>query len=245
MSYAVHSLLLTCLLLDGGFSLSAKEKAAEQKKDAPKVETTAYPVHVGLPQWMGGRGMLYIQPEQGLDAKLNSSPFEYWVAKVTVFAVWLTVIALVGLIAGGVMAYFGVPLWDETMIISGGVLALSLATVLLVDMLVTVWPWLVGITIVAVVLYIAYLLLTKTKLLQNCRELCQSGAKMKQYTKWEDSEKKEILSIQSDATINLVNKFEKEEAARREKAEQQARKAERQARKLRPQPACGQPPPTE
>ena len=152
--------------------------------------------------------MLYVKAA-GLNAKLNSSPFEYWAAKITILAVWLTVISLIGLIAAGILCYLRFPLWKEAAIISGGVCGFSLAIVLLVDMLVTIWPWLLGAAIVGVIGFIAYLLLAKTKLLKTCKELYQTGAKMKRFTKWEEPEKLEVIKLQSDPTIELVNQLDR------------------------------------
>jgi len=200
---------------------TAVADTAGGKKPAPAVEEVTSPVHVGLPGWMGGKGMLYVKAA-GLNAKLNSSPFEYWAAKITILAVWLTVISLIGLIAAGILCYLRFPLWKEAAIISGGVCGFSLAIVLLVDMLVTLWPWLLGAAIVGVIGFIAYLLLAKTKLLKTCKELYQTGAKMKRFTKWEEPEKLEVIKLQSDPTIELVNQFEQEEEAAKKKLERKA-----------------------
>jgi len=196
---------------------TATGKKADEAPDTAQEGTSIYPVHAGLPQWMGGNGMLYVRPA-GLSGGLSDSPFDYWVAKITVLAVWLTVISVIGLIAAAVLCYFRFPLWDELAIISAGIGGFSLAIVLLVDMLVKIWPWMIALAIVAVVGYIAYLLLTKTKLLKTCKELYQTGDKMKRFTQWESEEKRQILTIQSDPTIALVDKFEREDAARKKRA---------------------------
>jgi hypothetical protein len=220
----------SCLGLDKAATEAGKQAKAQAtavadtaggKKPAPAVEEVTSPVHVGLPRWAGGKGMLYVKAA-GLNAQLNSSPFEYWAAKITILAVWLTVISLIGLIAAGILCYLRFPLWKEAAIISGGVCGFSLAIVLLVDMLVTIWPWLLGAAIVGVIGFIAYLLLVKTKLLKTCKELYQTGAKMKHFTKWEEPEKLEVLKLQSDPTIELVNQFEQEDEAAKKKLERKA-----------------------
>ena len=202
-------LSLSLLLAPCAFAAAKKAPAA---KAAPAVEYNDYQVHAGLPQWMGGRGMLYVQGSD-LDVKLNSSPFDYWVAKVAIFTVWVTILAFAGLVVGAVMKYYKIPLATDVMVISAGTGALSVATILLLDALSIMWPYLLAALVVGVVGYIAYLLLTKTKLLQNCKEFYHTGKILKTATTWDEPVKNKVLNVQSDSTIAMVNDFEAEEKA--------------------------------
>jgi len=221
----MRHLLLILLFFITPYALSADTTTTNTKqKSENKVVQSSIPVHIGLPNWMGGNGQLYIDISEARE-QLSAdpmSPMEYLIYKMGKFFTWLAIAAVIGMILGGICIYVNktylaglIPFGKDIIAVSGIILLGSVGAIWFLNYV----YWIAGILVFCVACYLAWagyrmyktyhdkiktekVVQTKDKVIE---ELVKTGEVLKTATTWGDKEINAVKSIQSDVTESHVN----------------------------------------
>jgi cell division protein FtsB len=217
-------LSIISLLLCGTSCLNNSNNSNKQNTESVKKESIA--VHTGLPKWLGGKGMLYVDTVEAQDqiSAKQMSPIEYLIYKMGRWFTLLTFASAIGMICGIILIYLNtsyfkglLPFGKDIILLSAIIFVSSLGVIFFLNYI----YWIAAFTLLCILAYAGWTLWrikktydskvkseqqvqTKDKVIQ---ELVKTGEVLKNTTKWTDEEKKLINSIQSDETMNHVKQI--------------------------------------